>query len=230
MRVTVICPTKNRMAFLQKSIEYFLRQTYTDSEMLILDDSDNRAEIIPFFHPRVKHQIVDSMLLGAKMAYGVSIANTNFIQKWDDDDFYDSRFLDRNVAALCEDDTRIVGRRAFPVMFLGEPTWKICTLPTALAGGTLFFNRKHCPQFRPELWRGVDTEFLRDARHNPQYSLPGWDYVMVRHGRNTWSNAGWDDWLRAKPPYCGSVASIMSGADLAFYRTMKYEREAKCAA
>lgn len=59
MKITAICPTANRVSWIPLAIECFLAQTFTDAELLIVDDGfDNTASVIPD-DPRIRYVKLD---------------------------------------------------------------------------------------------------------------------------------------------------------------------------
>jgi len=51
-QVSVIIPTRNRANLLKEAIESVLNQTFTDFELIIVDDgsTDHTAEVVAAFH------------------------------------------------------------------------------------------------------------------------------------------------------------------------------------
>jgi glycosyltransferase involved in cell wall biosynthesis len=68
-RVSVIIPNYNHATFLEKRIDSILDQTYSDFEVIILDDhsSDNSREVIEKYrnHPKVSHVIFNEVNSGS---------------------------------------------------------------------------------------------------------------------------------------------------------------------
>jgi glycosyltransferase involved in cell wall biosynthesis len=54
MLISCLLPTANRAAWIPLAIDCFLTQTFTDAELVILDNgTDNTADIVPA-HPRIR--------------------------------------------------------------------------------------------------------------------------------------------------------------------------------
>src|ERR1039458_4443368 len=90
MKVTAICPTYNRRQYIPYMLECFLSQTFTDSELIIVDDgTDSIADLIPD-NPRIKHIRLEPkqrLSTGAKRNIACEQAQGEFIVHFDDDDW-----------------------------------------------------------------------------------------------------------------------------------------------
>lgn len=90
MRVSCICPTYNRVAarkhLLEEAVESFLRQTYQDKELIILND--HPEQIIELDYPQVYvlNRNPRFPTLGEKYNYGITISSGDLICTWEDDD------------------------------------------------------------------------------------------------------------------------------------------------
>ena len=98
--VTTICPTFNRRKYIPTTISQFLRQTYQNSELLIVDDSYESVQDLVPNHPRIRYMRLEKtqehpewyghdgrMLIGAKRNVCLENARGEFIVHWDDDDW-----------------------------------------------------------------------------------------------------------------------------------------------
>jgi glycosyltransferase involved in cell wall biosynthesis len=99
--ISVLMPTYARPEFLTEAIEGFLRQTYTDSELVILNDW--RGHTIHFDHPRVR--IFNSVeprrkTLGEVRNLLFSMAKGDIVTDWDDDDIYLPRHLEHALSLM----------------------------------------------------------------------------------------------------------------------------------
>lgn len=105
-RVSVIIPTYNRAYIIEKSVQSVLNQTYTDFELIIVDDGskDNTAEVLAGIienDNRVK-MIRTPGNLGAAGArnFGIGHAVGELIAFEDSDDFWVETKLEKCVSAL----------------------------------------------------------------------------------------------------------------------------------
>ena len=104
--VSVIIPTKNRPELLRRALRSVLMQTYTDFEVIIVDDSDNNLSRnkIPdslLSDPRVKYEKVQGLNAKVKSCnYGILRARGDYLAFLDDDDEWYDRKLERQMKFL----------------------------------------------------------------------------------------------------------------------------------
>jgi len=108
--VSCICPTHDRRQWLARSIQCFRSQDYEQRELVILDDGkDPVADIVPN-HPLIRYHRIDHKLtIGGKRNLLCELAQGNFIAHWDDDDWYPSWRLSRQMAAILQTPAMICG-------------------------------------------------------------------------------------------------------------------------
>lgn len=91
-KVTVIIPTYNREDFIKGAIESVLSQTFTDFELLILDDAstDNTEEVVKLFSDvRIKYiHHLANLGIAKNRNYGLSVAQGEYIAMLDSDDLW----------------------------------------------------------------------------------------------------------------------------------------------
>jgi glycosyltransferase involved in cell wall biosynthesis len=102
--VTVAIPTRNRADLLPQAIDSALEQTFTDTEILVLDDasSDGTAEVVTRYDdPRLRYIRHDPNIgMAANWNYGYSHGAGEFVAVLHDDDYWAPQFLERIVAAF----------------------------------------------------------------------------------------------------------------------------------
>ncbi|MFH1061305.1 MAG: glycosyltransferase family 2 protein [Candidatus Omnitrophota bacterium] len=113
-QVSIIMPTYNRALLIPRAIKSILEQTYTDFEIIVIDDcsTDDTAHIIAGFNDlRIKY-IYLSKHQGASFARneGLKIAFGEFIAFADSDDVWLKEKLEKqvNVLATAPDDMGLV--------------------------------------------------------------------------------------------------------------------------
>lgn len=102
--VSVIIPTFNRAEYLRAAIASVLAQTYTNFELLILDNCspDNTTDVVMSFHDdRIKY-LRHQCNIGptANWTYGICLAKGIFLSILGDDDYYAPEFLERRVKIM----------------------------------------------------------------------------------------------------------------------------------
>ncbi len=104
-RVSVVIPTYNRAALLKQAIDSVLAQTYTDYEIIIVDDgsTDEMADLVDRYVAgpgRVRYYYQNNRGRSAARNAGIRLAVGEFIAFLDSDDLFLPRKLEMQVAAL----------------------------------------------------------------------------------------------------------------------------------
>ncbi|WP_394900860.1 glycosyltransferase family 2 protein [Bacteroides xylanisolvens] len=107
VEVSVIIPNYNYARFLQQRIESVLAQTYTDYEIILLDDAstDDSVSILNHYktNSRVTHLEINSVNTGSPFAQwqkGISLSRGKYIWIAESDDAAESFFLEKAVSVL----------------------------------------------------------------------------------------------------------------------------------
>ena len=103
--VTVVLPTYNRAAFLPGAFDALARQTFTDWELVIVDDgsTDRTREIVAEYmqsHPSTRYVYQDNRGAYGARNRGVDEALGKYIAFYDSDDLWLPHHLQRCVSAL----------------------------------------------------------------------------------------------------------------------------------
>ena len=93
--VSIIIPTYNTEKYIEKCIQSVLEQTYTDYEIIIVDDcsTDNSMDVVARFKdPRIK-VIKNEINRGPSYSRnrGIQLSKGDFIALLDSDDWWDSK-------------------------------------------------------------------------------------------------------------------------------------------
>ena len=95
-RVSVVIPTYNYGQFVVAAVESVLAQTYTDHELIVIDDGstdDTRSRLLPF-NGRIRYIHQENRGLSAARNRGISEALGEFIGLLDADDQWHPQFLE----------------------------------------------------------------------------------------------------------------------------------------
>lgn len=164
--VSCIMPTYNRRRFVPQAIRNFLRQTYTNLELLIVDDgTDPVRDCVPDDR-RIRYLRLERKLAtGAKRNYACEQAAGEFIVHWDDDDWYPDRRVKAQARELLEHGADLCGSsrvsyyepardRAWEYKYSGPgKSW--------VAGNTLAYRKSFWERNRfPEIQVGEDSRFV----------------------------------------------------------------------
>lgn len=114
MIVSVVVPVYNAGSFIKRCIQSLLHQTYTNIEIILIDDGsiDNSLEICNFFardDERIK--VISQANLGVSAARnsGIRAANGTFITFVDADDWVEDKHIEKLVEAIHSNGMTVVG-------------------------------------------------------------------------------------------------------------------------
>lgn len=103
-RVTVLMPTYNVAPYVREAIDSVMQQTYTDFELLVIDDcsTDNTIEVVRSIDdPRIRiFQNEKNVGLAENLNRGLSHITTEYVARMDGDDIAEPCWLEREVAIL----------------------------------------------------------------------------------------------------------------------------------
>lgn len=101
--VSVIIPAYNAERFIGQAIQSVLDQTYTNWELVIINDgsTDNTAEIVKEFDdPRVTYIYQENRGLSAARNTAIRNANAEIIALLDSDDLWEPEFLEKMMGLI----------------------------------------------------------------------------------------------------------------------------------
>ncbi|WP_316632869.1 glycosyltransferase [uncultured Flavobacterium sp.] len=126
--VSVIIPTYNREKYLEQAILSVINQSYSDLEVLVIDDGSNvnYAQSICAKYPNCNYFGKKNGGLSSARNYGIALAKGEFIAFLDDDDFWESSKIEKQVKVLVENSSiDCVHSSAKVVDENGKPTGEI---------------------------------------------------------------------------------------------------------
>lgn len=230
MLVSCVMSTKNRRHFIPQALRCFLRQSYQNSELVVVDDGEESVAGLCSGLPRVRYvRITRPIFTGTKLNIAIGYARGDIIQKLDDDDYYGPDFLKIAVSRLplTFATPALVAWDCFLVLFAGDSCvrhsghgWRV--------GGTLCFHRKLW-QRRPfrDVPKSEDHCFQIDHQPTVLPVCAPEQYMVVRHGGNTWNKMEGgetaDSYLRRQSTRPWPLEAVVPPEDLAFYRSLKWQ-------
>jgi glycosyltransferase involved in cell wall biosynthesis len=229
--ISCIMPTRNRRRFVSQAVYYFLRQSYPQRELIVVDDGDDPVGDLLPDDERIRYlRLGERTSLAAKRNLGCEVARGELIAHWDDDDWMASDRLIRqlevlNGAVLCG---------AHSLLYYDPfeaAAWRLSPRDDGvrLAGGTLVYRRslwEACPFDETD---GVRcTGLVARALPNGVRSLDAPDlYVGLLHRGNTTAHNLRDPaWERRPVEEVGRII----GEDRAFYAALRNRRNPVLAA
>lgn len=104
--VSVVIPTYNCPEFLKAAVESVLAQTFTEIEVVVVDDgsTDNTAELVREFDNRVKYVYQNNAGTAAARNTGIRNSNGSIIAFLDHDDLWLPEKLERELPVLQSND------------------------------------------------------------------------------------------------------------------------------
>jgi len=194
--ITCIMPTRGRLRFVRRAIEYFERQDYPNRELIIVgDDARDFPDDIQGMSVRTMQM---RATIGAKRQAAVSAAHGQIIAHWDDDDWYSPTRLSRQVRPILDGVADITGLNdvLFMLLAAGE-IWSVTPELFArmfvenVSGGTLMFRRDVWRRSGPypDTSMREDCDFMVKAMSDGARLCPvsGQNLcVYVRHPNTTW--------------------------------------------
>jgi glycosyltransferase involved in cell wall biosynthesis len=189
-------PTRNRPHFAQSAIQCFLKQTYLNKELVILDDLDapsfNDANWVGTVWPHVRYeQLPTRLTIAEKRNACCQLASGDVIIHWDDDDWSAPSRLSDQMELLSQNLVDVVGYNS--ILFYDERTGQSYRFERerGYAIGTSLCYRKSFWQLHPfqegsekKPW-GEDNGFVWEAKQRQTIdTVDGRDMIVARmhHG------------------------------------------------
>jgi glycosyltransferase involved in cell wall biosynthesis len=219
--VSGLLTTRDRPRFVSQAIRYFERQTYPNTELVVVDGGDHDVADLCAGRSRIHYvRATPGDSIGACLNTAAEKAHGDVLVKIDDDDYYNPAFVERAFDELNDSgELTVVAWDCFFVLLAGEKNLRFSGHGWS-AGGTLCFRRavwdktrfRHCP--------GEDFFFLQESGAVIRRVCAPELFVLVRHGQNRWwtlGNTEVDQYFRSLPASGRRVDDVICAEDLAFY-------------
>jgi glycosyltransferase involved in cell wall biosynthesis len=190
--VSVVIPTYNYARYLPEAIDSALAQTFTDREIIVIDDgsTDDTAQVVRRFGDRVIYEAQVNAGLPAARNRGCALARGEYLAFLDADDVWMPDKLERQLRTLRENPTAVMVcgmmnrididgkplQGIKPGLWPGETAMEMLERGTALP--STWVVRRSCFErtggFDPNLTAMEDYEFaIRVANDGRVICLPG---------------------------------------------------------
>lgn len=204
--ISVICCTM-RNDFMEKVFQNYEGQKYKKKELIIILNKDNID--IDIWKRRAKpskdisiYQLPEKTSLGECLNIGVEYCKYDIISKFDDDDYYSSRYLSHQLKMMKKMYADVVCKRTV-YMYFEKNKYIALHLPNMeknifidkavkMKGATLMIKKEVFSEINfPQVNRGEDTQFLRRClqKNISIYVTDERDYVCLRRdeSHHTWN-------------------------------------------
>ena len=100
--VSVIIPVYNRKDFIAEAIESVLAQTYTDFEIIVVDDGspEDMKDVLGLYLQKIKYVYQENKGLAAARNTGIRNSSGKYVAFLDDDDLFERRKLEKQTEIL----------------------------------------------------------------------------------------------------------------------------------
>ena len=178
--VSVIIPTYNRAHVLPRAIESVLKQTYTELELIVVDDAstdDTAAVMTAITDPRVRYVRKEHGGAAAARNRGIAEAKGEFIAFQDSDDVWHSDKLEKQLAYLRAERADAVFC-AFHRCEEGGDVWQ--TFPhEEIHGGVIRYEELLFENLVSTQTLLARREVLQQERFNERYpALEDWELAL----------------------------------------------------
>jgi glycosyltransferase involved in cell wall biosynthesis len=102
-KIAVIIPTYNRESLIGESIESVIHQTYSDLELIIVDDgsTDNTRKVVNSYQDhRIRYVFQDNRGVSAARNTGINVSTSQYVAFLDSDDLYVENALEITLNRL----------------------------------------------------------------------------------------------------------------------------------
>ncbi|MGB3674141.1 MAG: glycosyltransferase [Candidatus Nanopelagicales bacterium] len=214
--LSALMVTGSRPRQAKVAIACFQRQTYPNTELVIVDDgrSDELAEFVSCLRDdriRMVRLPTSDATLGELRNVSVDHARGELLCQWDDDDFSDPDRLLWQVSALLDTDVAACFLERWLVLWTSQPRLAIST--RRLWEGSMVARREAIGRY-PSLRRGEDSAVVQGILAlGPVVLLDAPElYVYVVHGENTFDSkhfdAHWDAATHQFADVDGAIAQL----------------------
>jgi hypothetical protein len=221
--VSCILPTANRRHLLPRAIQCFLRQTYPNRELVVVDDgTDPVRDLIPC-DSRVRYvRLEGPRTLGHKRNLACGFARGEVLAHWDDDDWSAGWRLAYQMEALSSNGWASLCGIARVLFYdpRNDRAWEYRYPPDQkgwLCGGALCYRKSFWEAHPfPDFHGGEDTRFIWEAPERSLLALPDNSFFvgMVHSGNTSPKNTNGSRWH----PYPNTGIHELLRTDLDFYK------------
>ncbi|SEB22396.1 Glycosyl transferase family 2 [Pedobacter hartonius] len=189
--VTCIMPTANRPNFVISAIDNFIKQNYSNKELVIIDDGKESVENLIPNDQQIKYFFSKSLgTIGSKRNIACDKAKGEFIIHWDDDDWYAPDWIVREVEALLNSGADICGIDQVQFFSPSQNEYWMTKNRNSkhpwLTGATLIYRKSFWNMHNfNDLQSGEDDDFVRNSRAKIFAHSYFQGFIATLHDNNT---------------------------------------------
>jgi glycosyltransferase involved in cell wall biosynthesis len=188
MLISCIMPTLARPQYAAHAVELWLAQTYSPTELVIVDDIDSPSFPNGCNLPGVQYHLMRQRLpVGSKRNIACSRSAGDVIAHWDDDDYSAPGRLADQMTRLLDSGKPVTGYRCMRFTD-GTGWWEYSASVGYVTGTSLMYRRSWWQQhpFTAEQ-TGEDVTFVKEAQPNDMIATADAGELMYAtiHPRNT---------------------------------------------
>lgn len=192
--VSVVLCVYNGANYLQEQLDSILRQTYSNLEILILDDKSTDASVAILREYEEKHsniqliQNVTNLGFNKNFEKGISIAHGEFISICDQDDIWLPTKIEELVhnignASLIYSNSELIDEKGnslnrtleYKIVHVNNPTFKAFLDANFITGHTCLFNKNLLPYILPipnsvnyyDKWIAMVASYVGKVKYYP---------------------------------------------------------------
>lgn len=194
--VSCLMVTRDRAAIARRALRCFARQTWQNTELVIVDDGDrDYGPVIDELgdEVRVRYHRIDSQpdrYLGGLRNLSLDLAEGEYCIQWDDDEWYHPTRIERQMKALEEQGLEACVLK-WTLMHLDRADMADHLYRADVGNGTpgTILHRRTSARY-PNLPRAEDSVFLQDLSRQMRVGIVDGphSHLFIRcfHGNNTW--------------------------------------------
>lgn len=197
-KVSALMVTKDRNKLAKISILSFLKQTYPNKELIIIDDSES-DELKNFIKTVNNHRILyyhlpsENLTLGELRNISVEKANGEYICQWDDDDLYNPIRIEVQMSVISN--LKVDGCYLDKIYSWWPLKGKLSISRSRVWECTLLCRKDIILNY-PNIRKGEDSAMIENILNRLVPISNTELYIYGIHGKNTWDeghfNRQWD--------------------------------------
>lgn len=187
--ISCLMVTKNRCSQARMAIDCFMRQTYSNKELVIVNDDDDSqltqyVDSLQDDRIRLYKLSPQNQTLGELRNLAIQKAAGDYICQWDDDDLYDPKRLEWQMAALQSQRADACFLQRLVIWWPKEQRAALSRIRTW--ENSILCHRHKVPRY-PEITAGEDTPVTQHILQNSRVILLDQPllYIYIVHGHNT---------------------------------------------